>query len=75
MATPIIAGAGMLEAHKLLHSGLTAQLGWGFVASAIFGVLAIAGLLRFVRTRTYQPFALYRILLGIAVVAIAMSRG
>jgi undecaprenyl-diphosphatase len=75
MATPIIAGAGILEAHKLLHSGLNAQLGAGFIASAIFGVLAIAGLLRFVRTRTYQPFAIYRILLGVAVVAIAMSRG
>lgn len=75
MATPIIAGAGLLEAHKLLHSGLTAQLGWGFVASAAFGLLAIVGLLRFVRTRTYQPFAIYRILLGIAVVAVAMSRG
>jgi undecaprenyl-diphosphatase len=75
MATPIIAGAGMREAPKLLHSGLNAPLGWGFIASAIFGVLAIAGLLRFVRTRTYQPFAIYRILLGIAVVAVAMSRG
>jgi undecaprenyl-diphosphatase len=75
MATPIIAGAGMLEVRKLLHSGMTAQLGWGFVASAIFGIVAIAGLLSFVRTRTYRPFAIYRIVLGIAVVAIAMFRG
>jgi undecaprenyl-diphosphatase len=74
MATPIIAGAGMLEAHKLFHSGLTAPLGWGFAASAAFGVLAIIGLLSFVRTRTYRPFAIYRIVLGIVVVAIAMSR-
>jgi undecaprenyl-diphosphatase len=74
MATPIIAGAGMLEARKLFHSGLTAQLGWGFAASAVFGVLAIIGLLSFVRTRTYRPFAIYRIVLGIVVVAIAMSR-
>lgn len=75
MATPIIAGAGMLEVHKLFHSGLAAQLGWGFIASAVFSILAIAGLLRFVRTRTYQPFAIYRIVLGIAVIAIAMKRG
>ncbi len=75
MATPIIAGAGMLELHKFLHAGLTAQLGWGFVASAAFGIAAIAGLLSFVRTRTYQPFAIYRIIVGVAVVAIAMSRG
>ena len=74
MATPIIAGAGLLEVHKLFHSGLVAQLGWGFIASAVFSILAIAGLLRFVRTRTYQTFAIYRILVGIAVVAIVMSR-
>src|SRR3984893_12902209 len=61
MATPIIAGAGILEARKLLHSGMTAQLGWGFVVSAAFGIAAIAGLLSFVRTRTYRPFAIYRI--------------
>src|ERR1700676_3088683 len=73
MATPIIAGAGLMEAHKLLHSGLTADLGWGFVASAIFSLLAIVGLLRFVRTHSYQPFAIYRIILGISVIAIAMS--
>jgi len=75
MATPIIAGAGLLEAHKLLHSGLTADLGWGFVASAIFSLLAIVGLLRFVRTHSYRPFAIYRIVLGIVVIAIAISRG
>jgi undecaprenyl-diphosphatase len=75
MATPIIAGAGLLEARKLLHSGLTADLGWGFVASAIFSLLAIVGLLRFVRTHSYRPFAIYRIVLGVAVVAIAMWRG
>jgi undecaprenyl-diphosphatase len=75
MATPIIAGAGMLEAHKLFHSGMMAQLGSGFVASAIFSLIAIVGLLSYVRTRTYRPFAIYRIVLGIAVIAIAMSRG
>jgi undecaprenyl-diphosphatase len=75
MATPIIAGAGLLESRKLLHSGLNAQLGWGFIASAVFGILAIVGLLSYVRTRTYSPFAIYRIIVGILVVAIALSRG
>jgi undecaprenyl-diphosphatase len=74
MATPIIAGAGMLEARKLLHTGLAAQLGWGFTASAIFGVLAIAGLLSFVRNNTYRPFAIYRIALAVLVVGIALAR-
>lgn len=74
MATPIIAGAGMLEMHKLFHSGLASQLGWGFAAAAVFGVLAIAGLITFVRTRTYRPFAIYRIALAALVVAIALVR-
>jgi undecaprenyl-diphosphatase len=74
MATPIIAGAGMLEMHKLFHTGLAAQLGWGFTASAVFGVLAIAGLIAFVRTRTYRPFAIYRIALAALVVAVALAR-
>jgi undecaprenyl-diphosphatase len=74
MATPIIAGAGLLETHKLFHSGLGAQLGWGFAASAFFGLLAIVGLLRFVRTHSYRSFAIYRIVLAAAVVAIALSR-
>jgi undecaprenyl-diphosphatase len=61
MATPIIAGAGLLESRKLIHAGLTADVGLGFAASAIFGLLAIFMLLHFVRTRTYVPFAWYRI--------------
>jgi undecaprenyl-diphosphatase len=74
MATPIIAGAGILEVRKLAHSGMVAELGWGFVVSAVFGIAAIAGLLSFVRTRTYRPFAIYRIVLGVAIIAIAMFR-
>jgi undecaprenyl-diphosphatase len=74
MATPIIAGAGLLEAHKAFHGGLTAQLGWGFAASAFFGLLAIVGLLSFVRTHTYRSFAIYRIVLAAIVVAVALAR-
>src|SRR5271166_439617 len=71
MATPIIAGAGLLEAHKAFHAGLTAQLGWGFTASAVFGLIAIAGLLQFVKTHSYRSFAIYRIGLAILVVVVA----
>ncbi|MGH7924550.1 MAG: undecaprenyl-diphosphate phosphatase [Candidatus Binatus sp.] len=74
MATPIIAGAGMLEIHKLFHSGLAAQLGWGFGTSALFGLLAIIVLLRFVRTHSYRLFAIYRIGLAAFVVAVALAR-
>jgi undecaprenyl-diphosphatase len=75
MATPIIAGAGLIEARKFIHSGLTAQLGLGFIASAVFGLIAIFSLLRFVRTYSYRSFAIYRIALAILVVAVAFARG
>jgi undecaprenyl-diphosphatase len=75
MATPIIAGAGVLETHKLFHSGMAAQLGWGFAASAIFGLIAIAGLIRFVRNRTYRPFAIYRIAFAALVIIVFIARG
>jgi undecaprenyl-diphosphatase len=75
MATPIIAGAGMMEIHKALRDGLTAQITWGFVAAAIFGVIAIAGLLQFVRLRSYAAFSVYRIALAILVIAVFIARG
>jgi len=74
MATPIIAGAGLHEIPKIAQAGIDAAVIGGFVSSAIFSFLAIAALVRFVRTRTYQPFAWYRIALAIAVIAIIVSR-
>jgi undecaprenyl-diphosphatase len=71
MATPIIAGAGLLEARKLVAAGMHAPVVWGFLASAVFGVAAIAGLIRFVRTRTYQPFAWYRVAVAVIVFTVA----
>lgn len=74
MATPIIAGAGLIEGRKILHAGLTPQVGWGFLAAAIFGIVAIAGLVRFVKTRTYLPFAWYRVALASVVIAVVIAR-
>jgi undecaprenyl-diphosphatase len=70
MATPIIAGAGLIEGRKLLHNGLTADVWLGFGVSAIFGLIAIYLLLHLVRTRTYVSFAWYRILAAAFVFAV-----
>lgn len=62
LSIPIIAAAGLLEVPRLFEAGFDrATLAAGFAASALAGFLAIALLLRFVRTRSYLPFALYRI--------------
>jgi undecaprenyl-diphosphatase len=74
MATPIIAGAGLHEMPKIIHGGINAVLIAGFVSSAIFSLIAIAALVRFVRTRTYQPFAWYRIAIAIFVAVVYLSR-
>lgn len=74
MATPIIAGAGLVEARKILHAGLNWPMVVGFVASALFGWLAIAGLLYFVRTRSYAVFAWYRLALAALIAAVYFAR-
>jgi undecaprenyl-diphosphatase len=75
MATPIIAGAGLHEMPKIMHGGINAAVMVGFVSSAVFSLLAIAALVSFVRTRTYKPFAWYRIVIGIFVIVVAFARG
>ena len=43
---------------------------WGIVASMVSGFIAIAFLLRFVRTHSFTPFVIYRIVLGVVVIVI-----
>jgi undecaprenyl-diphosphatase len=74
MATPIIAGAGLIEGRHLFHTGMTSGVLIGFITAAIFGLIAIAGLIRFVRTRSYEPFAWYRLALAAFVIAIFLMR-
>lgn len=65
LSIPIIAGAGIIEVPKLMHSGLSLSfLTWGFLASAVAGLAAIHFLMRLVQTRSYMPFVIYRILAG-----------
>ncbi|HEX9311090.1 MAG TPA: undecaprenyl-diphosphatase UppP [Gemmatimonadaceae bacterium] len=76
MSMPIIAAAVVLEGPKALHeSGLTNELMSGVVASAISGWLAISILMRYVSRHSYGIFAVYRVLLGVAVLAVIYFRG
>jgi undecaprenyl-diphosphatase len=47
-----------------------AALATGFVASAIAAYLAVAWLLRWLRTRSMTPFVLYRVILGLVILAL-----
>ena len=75
MSMPIIAAAAVLKMPEALREqGLSAPMVTGVVASAISGWLAISVLLRFVKTRSYGVFAVYRVILGAAVLIAVVVR-
>jgi undecaprenyl-diphosphatase len=78
MAIPVTAGAIVFEMAKLVKDGIPdALLGpmvVGIITSAIFGWLAVWGTIKYVRTHTYTPFVVYRVVVGLAVLAIYIAR-
>ena len=75
MSMPIIAAAAVLKMPQALREqGLSAPMIVGVLASAVSGWLAIAVLLRVVSRHSYGVFAIYRIILGVAVL-IAVAHG
>jgi undecaprenyl-diphosphatase len=73
MAAPIIAGAGAWETRKLLsgEAGVAVEAGpllVGFIAAALAGLVAIAGLLRYLRGHPMTVFVAYRLVLAAVVV-------
>lgn len=76
MSMPIIAAAVVLEGPKALQQGgITNELISGVFASAISGWLAIGIVMRYVTRHSYGVFALYRVALGLAVLAVIHARG
>jgi undecaprenyl-diphosphatase len=79
MATPITAGAVAYEAYKLLkgQAGVSPEIApliVGVVTAFVFGILAIALLLRFVRTHSFSVFVAYRLVLAVVVLAVFLTR-
>jgi len=74
LSTPIIAGAATLKIGALLaawnHPGQLLAI----VVSGLSGFAAIAGLIRYVRSRSYFPFVLYRLALAALVLAVVWAR-
>jgi undecaprenyl-diphosphatase len=74
LSTPVIAGASLLKVRALAAAGHDPAQLLALVASAFFGFLAIGGLIRYVRQRSYLPFVLYRFALAALVIAVALER-
>jgi undecaprenyl-diphosphatase len=74
----VIGGAALYRGLKLLtEGGVPAGMLGGFlagtVASGVTGAVAVWGVLRLVRTRSFTPFVLYRLVVGGVVLALTAS--
>jgi undecaprenyl-diphosphatase len=79
MALPVTGGAAAYKGLQVMGdggfgAGLAAPFFWGIVASAITGGLAVWGLLQLLRTRTFTPFVVYRVLAAVFILAVAAAR-
>ncbi len=78
MSMPVIAGAGLFQLVDVGgFGGIPSDLRWPFVVgvavSAATGWVAVWGTLRLVRTRTFTPFVVYRVAIGVAVLGLLAS--
>jgi undecaprenyl-diphosphatase len=75
MSMPITAAAAILKVPEALQQpGPKLPLVVGVLASGVSGWLAISVLLRYVSRHSYGVFAVYRVLLGLLIFALVMSR-
>jgi undecaprenyl-diphosphatase len=72
LSVPIVAAAGVFEMPKVMHAhdlhGSTMAI--GLLAAAVAGYASIAWLLRFLRARSTIPFIVYRVALGLVLIAL-----
>ncbi len=77
MSVPVIAGAVLLKVGKLfvdgVPDGLLAPMIVGVITSCLSGWLAVWGTLRLLRTRSFTPFVIYRVALGVVVLVVAAA--
>lgn len=75
LSTPLIAGAAILESRHLDHTAVTSSPSLvGVLSAAVFGFLAIKYLLRYVQTKSYTVFVIYRMLLAVLIFFVYMHR-
>jgi undecaprenyl-diphosphatase len=79
MSVPVTAGAVVYKAVDVageggIPDGFGPAFAWGIAASAVTGWVAVWGTLRLVRTHTFTPFVLYRVLVGVAVLVVYAVR-
>jgi len=75
MSLPITAGAVIFKWFDVQGEGgvpseYLAPFAWGIVASGITGYIAVWGTLKLIRTRSFAPFVLYRLVVGVSILMV-----
>ncbi|MEI7971602.1 MAG: undecaprenyl-diphosphate phosphatase [Actinomycetota bacterium] len=77
MSVPVIGGAVLLKLAKLakdgIPDGLMTPMIVGIIAAGISGWIAMWGMIRLLRSRSFTPFVMYRFVAGISVLALLAS--
>ena len=74
LSTPLIAGAVMKKGLEMRHSGIPADMRLplivGIIVSGLVGYAVIAFLIRYLERRTFAVFVVYRVILGVVLLAV-----
>ena len=74
MSVPLIGGAVLLKLTKLasdgIPDGLLVPMIVGIISAGISGWIAMWGMIRLLRSRSFTPFVMYRFVVGISVLSI-----
>jgi undecaprenyl-diphosphatase UppP len=76
LSAPIIFGAALVKMPKVIAnpSMINTSFIVGMIVSCITGLASIGFLLRYLQTKTFLPFVLYRFILGAIVIVVAFIR-
>lgn len=74
LSIPIIFGAGLLKLPEMGALANTKEFWVGCMSAAASGYMAIGFLLRYVQTKTYTPFLIYRLGMSVVIVLVYLIR-
>jgi undecaprenyl-diphosphatase len=76
LSAPIILGAALIKMPYVIANPSMIDAGFltGIAVSCISGLAAIGFLLRYVRTKTFLPFVIYRFALGLLILGVSIYR-
>ena len=74
MSMPITAAAAIVKVPEAVREGVTLPIVVGIIASGVSGWLAISVLLKYLSTRSFGVFAVYRWMLGLLILWLVYTR-